>query len=56
MGGSAIGSPQMIEEMLNLSAKLKVKPWIQERPMKEANQAIIDLGDNKARYRFVLAN
>lgn len=42
--------------MLQLAADKKVKPWIQERPMKEANQAIIDMGEEKARYRYVLVN
>ena len=56
IGGSAIGSPKDIEEMLKLAVEKKVKPWIQQRPMKEANQAIIDMQDGKARYRYVLVN
>ena len=56
LGGSAIGSPKEIADMLELTAQRKVKPWIQARPMKEANQAVIDLADNKARYRYVLVN
>ena len=39
--GSAIGSPEDITEMLDLAASSKVKPWIQERPMNDANQATI---------------
>lgn len=42
--------------MLQLAADKKVKAWIEERPMKEANQAIIDLVQEKARYRYVLVN
>lgn len=56
LGGSAIGSPAEIAEMLQLAADKKVKPWIQKRSMKDANQAIVDMADGKARYRYVLEN
>lgn len=56
MGGSCIGSPEDIREMLQLAADKKVKPWIQERPMKDANQAVLDMADGKARFRYVLVN
>ena len=56
IGGSAIGSPAEIAEMLQLAADKKVKPWIQKRNMKEANQAVIDMEAGKARYRYVLEN
>ena len=56
VGGSAIGAPWEIEEMLQLAADKKVKPWIEERPMKDANQAIVDLKAGKPRYRYVLVN
>jgi alcohol dehydrogenase (NADP+) len=54
--GSAIGSPTEIDDMLQFAAEHKIKPWIQERPMKDANQAVLDMGKNKARYRYVLVN
>lgn len=54
--GSMIGSPKQIEEMLQLAAKNQVQPWIQEKPMSEANKAIVDFEDGKPRYRFVLKN
>lgn len=56
LGGSLIGSPDEIREMLELAAAKKIKPWIEERPMKEANQAIQDMDAGKARYRYVLVN
>ena len=56
IGGSAIGSPHEIEEMLQLAADQKIKPWVQERPLREANQVLIDFEDGKARYRYVLVN
>ncbi|KAG9893189.1 GroES-like protein, partial [Aureobasidium melanogenum] len=56
VGGSLIGTPQEIEEMLQLAADKGIKPWIEVRPMKEANQAIIDFEEGLPRYRFVLEN
>lgn len=56
IGGSAIGSPHEIEEMLKLAADQKIKPWIQERPLKDANQVVVDFEEGKARYRYVLVN
>ena len=54
VGGSAIGPPWEIAEMLKLAADKKIKPWIQTRPMKDANAAVVDMDDGKARYRYVL--
>lgn len=56
LGGSLIGSPETIREMLQLAADQKVQPWIQERPMKDANQAVVDMHNGDARYRYVLVN
>ncbi|PRQ75497.1 putative alcohol dehydrogenase [Rhodotorula toruloides] len=33
LGGSAIGSPSTIKEMLELAAKQNIKSWIEKRPM-----------------------
>ncbi|KAF4303098.1 putative zinc-binding alcohol protein [Botryosphaeria dothidea] len=56
VAGSAIGPPHEIEEMLQLAAERKLKPWVQPRPMKEANQAVVDFEEGKPRYRYVLVN
>lgn len=56
IGGSAIGSPQQIEDMLTMAAEKSIRPWIQQRPMQEANTAIVEMNDGKARYRYVLVN
>lgn len=56
MGGSLIGAPGEIEEMLTLAAEKKVQAWINLRPMKEANQAIVDFEAGKPRYRICLVN
>ncbi len=42
--------------MLELTVKKNVHPWIQKRPLKDANQAIVDMNEGKARYRYVLVN
>lgn len=54
--GSLIGPPSEIAEMLQLAVDKKVKPWVQQRSMREANQAVVDMVEGKARYRYVLAN
>lgn len=56
LAGSMIGAPGEIREMLQLAATKNVKPWVEERPMKDANQAIVDMEKVKARYRYVLVN
>ncbi|PLB48411.1 GroES-like protein [Aspergillus steynii IBT 23096] len=55
-GGSLIGSPSEIREMLELAAEKNVQTWVQERPMQDANQAVVDMDAGKARYRYVLVN
>jgi alcohol dehydrogenase (NADP+) len=54
--GSLIGSPGEIREMLDLAAEKGVKPWVTTRPMKDANQALVDMHEGKPRYRYVLVN
>ncbi|KAJ0413655.1 chaperonin 10-like protein [Aspergillus carlsbadensis] len=56
LGGSLIGSPEVIREMLQLAAEKKIQPWIEQRPMKDANKAIVDMEEGVARYRYVLVN
>lgn len=56
IGGSAIGSPAEIREMLQFAADKNIRPWVQTRPLKEANQAVVDMAEGKARYRYVLVN
>ncbi|EME44936.1 hypothetical protein DOTSEDRAFT_70852 [Dothistroma septosporum NZE10] len=54
--GSLIGSPAEIRDMFEVAAKGRVKPWIEKRPMKDANQVVVDFEDGKPRYRYVLCN
>ncbi|KAI0025388.1 zinc-binding dehydrogenase [Xylariomycetidae sp. FL0641] len=56
VGGSATGAPWEIRQMLQLAADKKIKPWVEKRPMKDANKAIVDMEEGKARYRYVLVN
>jgi len=56
MGGSSIGSVKEISEMLEFAAEKGIKPWVTVRDMGEANQAVVEMEDGKARYRYVLRN
>jgi alcohol dehydrogenase (NADP+) len=54
--GSSIGSPTEIRHMLDLFAENKVWTWVNRYPMKDANRAIVDMEEGKARYRIVLVH
>ncbi|PFH60258.1 hypothetical protein XA68_11245 [Ophiocordyceps unilateralis] len=56
LAGSVVGSPGELREMLQLAADKKIKPWVETRPMKDANQAIVDMEAGKPRFRYVLLN
>ncbi|SGY39878.1 BQ5605_C003g02289 [Microbotryum silenes-dioicae] len=56
IGGSAIGSPNKIAEMLELAATQKIHPWIVKRPLDSVNETIPEMVNKGARYRFVLVN
>lgn len=49
-------NPGNIRDMLELAANKGTRAWTQVRPMEEANQAIIDMAEGNARFRFVLEN
>jgi D-arabinose 1-dehydrogenase-like Zn-dependent alcohol dehydrogenase len=54
--GSSIASPGEIRDMLDMVAKTGARFWVEKRPMSEANQAVVDMEDGKARFRYVLVN
>lgn len=56
MGGSSIGSPAEIREMLDFAVEKGVHSWIQVRDLSEANKAVLDMEAGKAKYRYVLRN
>lgn len=54
--GSCIGSAGETKEMLQLAADHGIKGWVEERPMRDANQALKDMEAGKPRYRYCLVN
>ncbi|KAF7550773.1 hypothetical protein G7046_g7914 [Stylonectria norvegica] len=54
--GSLIGSPNEIHELFQLAADKHIVPWVETRPMADANQAILDMEAGKPRFRYVLTN
>lgn len=49
IGGSAIGSPALIREMLALAAAKDVESWIIKRPLNDVNEVVRDMHASKAR-------
>ena len=56
VGGSPIGSPEIIRIMLDFCNRHSIYPNVEEFPMEEVNEAIEHLEQGKARYRIVLKN
>ncbi|KAI5455768.1 NADP-dependent alcohol dehydrogenase [Mariannaea sp. PMI_226] len=56
IAGSAIGGPKEISEMLQFAVAQNIKPWVEKRPMKDANQTVLDMREGKSRFRYVLVN
>ena len=56
LGGSAIGGPGIIKEMLELAAKQNLQPMIEERDMQDANKVVTDMDAGKPRFRYVMVN
>jgi len=56
VGGSPSGSPVVIDEMLEFSARHSIAPITEMFPMSRINDAFERLRSGKARYRIVLVN
>ncbi len=56
VGGSSIGSPARIAEMLDVAARHKIQAVIEQHPMREANAAVERARKGAVRFRAVLAN
>lgn len=56
ISGSFLGVPSEMHAMLRFSQENGIIPKVELMPMKEINQAITRLRDNKVRYRVVLYN
>jgi D-arabinose 1-dehydrogenase-like Zn-dependent alcohol dehydrogenase len=54
IGGSAIGSPKEIADMLELAKKHKISTWKKVWAMEDINEALVDMEKGNARYRHVL--
>jgi uncharacterized zinc-type alcohol dehydrogenase-like protein len=52
--GNPVGSPSVIREMLEFSARNRVTAQVERMPMARVNEALDRLRSNKARYRIVL--
>lgn len=55
IGGSLIGSPKEIREMIALVHKSSIRTWLKIWPMADINKALVDMHEGNARYRHVLA-
>jgi uncharacterized zinc-type alcohol dehydrogenase-like protein len=56
VSGSPSGSPRDLHEMLDVAARHNVKAITESFKMKDANEAVKRVKNNKVRYRAVLAN
>ncbi|CAI6079771.1 unnamed protein product [Clonostachys chloroleuca] len=56
MTGSFIGVPTETREMLQLAPENNIKPWLQEFPMTNINEALLKMDAGKPKYRYVLVN
>jgi alcohol/geraniol dehydrogenase (NADP+) len=56
VSGSPAGSPTMIDDMLEFSARHSIAPIIETFPMSKVNDAFERLRSGKPRYRLVLEN
>jgi len=56
VAGSPSGSPRDLHEMLDVAARHNVKAITESFKMKDANEAVKRVKNNKVRYRAVLAN
>src|SRR6202789_885949 len=56
IGGSPIGSPYQLREMLDVAARHGIKATNEDFTMDKANEAIDKVKKGKVRYRAVLAN
>ena len=56
VSGSPVGSPAIIEEMLDFANLHDIRPQVEVYPMSQINEAFEHLKSGKARYRIVLTN
>jgi alcohol dehydrogenase (NADP+) len=56
IGGSLIGTPEEIREMVELADRKNIQSWVNLWPLSKVNEALIAFDQGKPRYRFVLVN
>lgn len=56
IAGSTVGSPAVIQEMLQFASRHQISPLVEQFPMSEANSALNHVRQGKPKYRVVLAN
>ncbi len=56
IAGSTVGSPAVIQEMLQFANRHQISPLVEQFPMSEANSALNHVREGKPKYRVVLAN
>jgi uncharacterized zinc-type alcohol dehydrogenase-like protein len=56
VSGSPTGSPVLMDEMLNFSARHGIQPVTEKFPLSKVNDALDHLRSGRARYRVVLVN
>ncbi|KAM0272586.1 hypothetical protein ACHAQH_008644 [Verticillium albo-atrum] len=56
VGGSNIGTPAEIQEMLEFATEKGIEPWVGVRSMADANKAILDFNAGLPKFRYVLAS
>ena len=49
-------SPGNVREMLELAARKGVRAWTEKRAMREINGVVREMGEERARFRFVMVN
>ncbi|CZR61594.1 related to alcohol dehydrogenase, class C [Phialocephala subalpina] len=53
---NSIGSVAEIKEMLDFAVERRIKPWVEERKMREVNNVLREMRAGMTRYCYVLAN
>ena len=56
IAGSTVGSPAIMDQMLQFASRHQIRPLIEQFPMSKANEAMEHVRTGKPKYRVVLAN
>lgn len=56
IAGSTVGSPAVMDQMLQFASQHQIRPLVEQFTMSEANSAMSHVREGKPKYRVVLAN